>query len=206
MSKKLENITGVISLIVLVTLLYHLLCIPGGIILPGLILGIIVIALIVVAALGIVWFTKLFWKKMPGRTAFYIITAVAFIFFHYQIYSPTLKIVVPHNYTGQVTLVLSNVSENILTLDTNGIGYLSEETFNRLWSKPSVVDECGNDITDQCVGFNRSSFYALRYSTSSESDKEIISLSFKIIPTDTVGTKQNNYRSIYYNIDTEKLK
>jgi hypothetical protein len=75
-------------------------------------------------------------------------------FFAEEVVSPTLKIIVPENYTGQVSLIKSNVTENILTVDSNGIGYLNKWTFNKLYSKPIVVGENGKDLTKQCVGFN----------------------------------------------------
>ncbi len=104
---------------------------------------------------------------------------MAFAVFYYQLYSPTLKIVVPENYSGQVSLIKSNVTENILTVDSNGIGYLNEWTFNKLYSKPIVVDANGKDLTKQCVGFNPSTFFGLGTSTSTEKNKEIKSLSLK---------------------------
>jgi len=58
-----------------------------------------------------------------------------------------LKIIVPESYTGQVILIKSNVKNNILTVDTNGIGYLNEWTFNKLIIKPIVVDEKGKNLS-----------------------------------------------------------
>lgn len=159
MNRNLKIGTGLISLGLLVTLISKVTEVPGGVILSGLFLGGMVIALILIGGLILTWLTKLISKRLPFWTAYFTITAIAFAIFHYQLYSPTLKIVVPENYTGQVSLIKSNVTENILTVDSNGIGYLNERTFNKLYSKPIVVDENGRDLTKQCVGFNPSTFF-----------------------------------------------
>ncbi|WP_231367626.1 hypothetical protein [Gillisia sp. JM1] len=158
-----------------------------------------VIFLILIGGLILTWFTKLILKRLPFWTIYFTITAISFAIFHYQLYSPTLKIVVPENYIGQISLVKSNVTENILTVDSNGIGYLNEWTFNKLYSKPIVFDKSGKDLTEQCVGFNPSTFFGLGTSASSEKRKEIKSLSFEIVPIDKIGEKQ------YYSSNLNKL-
>lgn len=199
MNSKLKIATGLISLGILVTLIYKLTNVPDGMFLSGLFLGGMVIGLILVGGLILAWLTKLISKQLSFWTIYFTIIAIAFLAFHYQIYSPTLKIVVPVNYTGQISLIKSNVTENILTLDTNGIGYLNEWTFNKLHSKPIVVDKNGKDLSQQCVGFNPSTFFGLGTSASSEENGEIKSLSFEIVPIDKIGEKQ------YYHIDLTKL-
>ncbi len=47
----------------------------------------------------------------------------------------------PENYIGQVSFISSNMPENMLAPDSNGIGYMNERTFNRLRSMPIVHDE-----------------------------------------------------------------
>jgi len=103
-------------------------------------------------------------------------------------------------------LIKSSVPNNILTLDTNGIGYLNEWTFNHLYSKPVVVDENGRDITEQCVGFNPSTFFGLRTSTTSENKKEIKSLTFEIVPKDKIGEKQYYHTSLSELVDKAKME
>jgi len=58
-------------------------------------------------------------------TILFITTTISFLAFHYQLYSPTLTIKVPNGYKGKINLVLSNVKDNLLTVDSNGIGYLT---------------------------------------------------------------------------------
>lgn len=206
MNSKLKVATGLISLGLLATLIYKLTEIPGGMILSGLFLGGMVIALILVGGFILTLLTKLISKRLPFWTVYFTIIAIAFAVFHYQLYSPTLKIVVPENYIGEIYLVKSNVSKNILTIDSNGIGYLNEWTFNKLYSKPIVVDENGKDLTEQCVGFNSSTFFGLGTSASSEKNREIKSLSFEIVPTDKIREKQYYHTDLTKLVDKEKIE
>lgn len=89
----------------------------------------------------------------------------------------------PKGYTGPVNLVLSNVRKNILTLDSNGIGYINSWTFNKTYSPPKVFEMDGKQINNKCVGFNSSGFWSYsRFCCVNE--KVIISISFKIMRSD----------------------
>jgi hypothetical protein len=206
MNRKLKITTGLIALGLLATLIYKLTDVQGGIILSGLFLGGMLIVLILIGGLILTWLTKMISKRLPFWTTYFIITAIAFSVFHYKLYSPTLKIVVPENYTGQVSLIKSNVKENILTVDSNGIGYLNEWTFNKLYSKPIIVDKNGKDFREQCVGFNPSTFFGLSTSSSSENNMEIKSLSFEIVPKEKIGEKQYYHTDLTKLVDKEKIK
>ena len=206
MNRNLKISTGLISLGLLATLIYKLTAVPGGMILSGLFLGGMIVALILIGGLILTWFTKLIAKKLPFWTVYFTFTAIAFAVFHYQLYSPTLIIVVPPNYTGQVSLIKSNVTENILTLDSNGIGYLDEWTFNQTYSKPIVMDVNGKNLEEQLVGFNNSSFFAIGTSTTSENQSDIKSKSFEIVPEDKEGIKQYYHTNLSKLVDKEKIK
>lgn len=119
--------------------------------------------------------------------------------------SPKLTIVVPKGYEGRVTLVLSSVDKNILTVDSNGIGYITKRTFDKVYTKPKVYETDGTDISDQCVGFNPSTFWAkgkfspITANNSADREREIEFLSFEIVPKDKKGEKQ------YYSPDLTNL-
>jgi hypothetical protein len=206
MSQKLKIAIGLISLGLLTTLIYKLTSVPGGMFLSGLFLGGMWIALILVGGLLVAWLTKLVLKKLSFWAVYFILTTIAFGFFHYQIYSPTIKIIVPKNYIGEVNLIKSNVTDNLLTLDTKGIGYLNEWTFKKLYSKPIVVDENGKDLTEQCVGFNPSTFFASGTSSTSENQKQIKSLSFEIVPKDKIGEIQYYHTNLPEFVDKKKIE
>ena len=206
MNRNLKIATGLISLGLLATLIYKLTEVPGGLVLSGLFFGGMVIALILIGGLILTWLSKFIAKKLPFWIIYFTITAIAFAVFHYQLYSPTLKIVVPENYTGQVNLIKSNLAENVLTVDSNGIGYLTEWTFNHTHSKPIVVDVNGKNLEKQMVGFNKSSFFGLGTSTTSENQIEIKSKSFEIVPEDKAGEKQHYHTNLSKLVDKEKIK
>ena len=130
--------------------------------------------------------------------------SVGFLAYHYQLYSPKLKIIVPDGYTGVVNLVLSKVDKNILTLDSNAIGYITKWTFKKTYSRPDVFTLSGKKINNQCVGFNPTTFWASSKYCCVDG-KEIKSLSFEIVPLDKQGQKQYYSKGLAGLVDTSKL-
>jgi hypothetical protein len=124
--RKLKILFGLLSVVLLITLLFKLTTVPGGMILSGLFLGGMYIFGIIIVCLILSVLLKLIFKKTSYLTLMLVTTSISFLAFHYQLYSPTLTIIVPNNYKGEINLVLSNVDDNILTVDSNGIGYLNK--------------------------------------------------------------------------------
>jgi hypothetical protein len=203
--RTLKYIFGLISSLLLIGLLYKIIKLPGGLILPGyfmggmLLIGVLIVCLIITAII------KLFFKRNSFLTLFSIVMTAAFLVSHYYLYSPTLKVVVPKGYTGPVTLVLSNVDGNILTVDSNGIGYINKWTFEKTYSPPLVVDIEGKSLNGQCVGFNPSTFWAKGYSTSTDHPDRVHYLSFEIVPEHKAGQKQYYSKEVTRLVDTTKL-
>lgn len=191
---KLKIVFGLLSVGLLTTLLFKLTYVPGGMILSGLFLGAMLIVGIIIGCLILTGVLKLILKKTSFLTIFSITTTISFLVFHYQLYSPTLTIIVPNGYKGEINLVLSNADENMLTVDSNGIGYLTEWTFNKTYSRPIVKQLDGKDLDNNLVGFNPSSFFG----TSIGGGNSIKSLSFEIVPDNLFGQKQ------YYSSDWTK--
>lgn len=196
--RKLKIIFGLLSVGLLTTLLFKLTTVPGGMILSGLFLGGMCIVGIIIVCLILSGLLKLLFKKTSYLTLMFITTSISFLAFHYQLYSPTLTIIVPNDYKGKINLVLSNVDENILTVDSNGIGYLNKWTFNKTYARPNVVQLDGKNLDKNLVGFNSSSFFGTGKSCCIDSN-EIGSLSFEIVPDDKIGQKQ------YYSKDLTNL-
>src|SRR5690606_14068814 len=157
--RKLKIIFGILSVVLLTTLLIKLTNVPGGMILSGLFLGGMMIVGIIIGCLILSGLLKLIFKKTSFLTILSITTTFSFLAFHYQLYSPTLKIIVPNGYKGEINLILSNVKDNILTVDSNGIGYLNEWTFNKTYSRPIVEQLDGKNLDKNLVGFNPSTFF-----------------------------------------------
>ncbi|MBF0694632.1 MAG: hypothetical protein IR153_06205 [Flavobacterium sp.] len=182
--RKLKIIFGLLSVGLLTTLLFKLTTVPGGMILSGLFLGGMCIVGIIIVCLILSGLLKLIFKKTSYLTLMFITTSISFLAFHYQLYSPTLTIIVPNDYKGEINLVLSNVDDNILTVDSNGIGYLNKWTFNKTYTKPNVVQVDGKNLEKNLVGFNPSTFFG----RSVGGGMQI--LRFEIVPDDKIRQKQ----------------
>lgn len=162
MTRRTANIlTGILSVGLLTTLVIRLTNVPGGMFLSGLALGTMWIIVIVLACLIFTAILKRIFKTQSFLTILFLTTTIGFTYFHYKLYSPTLTIVVPTNYSGEVDLVLANVSDNILTLDTNGIGYIDQWTFDKTYTRPIVIDQDGNNLDSLLIGFNPTSFWSV---------------------------------------------
>ena len=202
--RNLKIIFGLISSILFIGLIYKLTDIPGGMILPGYILGGMTLIGVIIVSLIITAIAKRIFKSFSFLTLFAITTTFAFIGFHYYLFSPTLKIIVPNGYVGTINLVLSNVDNNILTVDSNGIGYLNKWTFEKTYSKPIIQQINGQNLDSNCVGFNPSTFWA--YSKfCCVNGKPIKSLSFELERKNTVGQNQFRAKGFSQYVDTTKL-
>lgn len=177
--RKLKITFGLLSAGLLTTLVFRLTNVPGGMFLSGLALGIMWIIIIVLACLILTAILNRLFKTKSFLTILFLTTTIAFTYFHYKLYSPTLTIVVPTNYSGEVDLVLANVTDNILTLDTNGIGYIDQWTFDKTYTRPIVIDQDGNNLDSLLVGFNPTSFWS-KGKSCCINNQEIYTKGFKI--------------------------
>jgi hypothetical protein len=177
--RKLKIIFGLLSVGLLTTLLIKLTNVPGEIILSGLFLGVMMILGIIIGCSIVSGILRLIFKQTSFLIILFITTTISFLAFHYQLYSPTLTIVVPNGYRGEIHLVLSNVDKNILTVDSNGIGYLNEWTFDKTYSRPIVKQADGKSLDEYLIGFNPSTFFG-KGKSCCVGKREIQSLSFKI--------------------------
>ena len=181
MTRRTANIlTGILSVGLLTTLLVRLTNVPGGMFLSGLALGTMWVIIIVLVCLILTAILRRIFKKQTFLTILFLTTTIGFSYFHYKLYSPTLTIVVPTNYSGEVYLVLANVTDNILILDTNGIGYIDQWTFDKTYTRPIVIDQDGNNLDSLLVGFNPTSFWSVGKSCCID-NQEVHTKGFKII-------------------------
>lgn len=200
----LKLIIGLTGLILLVILIVQLIKIPTFMLPSVYLTGMFVIALLV-GSLIIAGIIKLIFKKSSFVIILCFIVSIVSIFSIYKLFSPTLTIIVPKGYTGQVSLVLSNVDKDILKVDSNGIGYITKRTFDKVYTKPIVLETDGMDISNQTVGFNPSTFWSKgRFSSaipegSNVAIDEINFICFEVVPKDKERQKQ------YYNINLLEL-
>lgn len=202
--RKLKIIFGILSAGLFASLLLKLTDVPGGMILSGFFLGGMMIIGIILGCLIFVGFLKLIFKKTSFLAILFISTTISFLAFHYQLYSPTLKVIVPIGYKGEVHLVLSNVEDNLLTIDSNGIGYLTKWTFNKTYTKPIVKQIDGKNLEKNLVGFNPSTFFGQGKSCCIDG-QQVESLSFEIVSDDKLGQKQYNSKNFIDFIDKKLI-
>gem|GEM_PF-653621 len=195
---RLNIIFGSVATVLLITLLDKLKSIPGGLILSGLFLGSMILAAIVISCLLLTPAVRILLRNYSFLTVFCILVSVSFLAFHYHLYSPTLTIIVPNGYTGEVSLVLSKTKDNILTVDSNGIGYFNRWTFSKVYTKPIVRQADGRNLEKNLVGFNASAFFGTGKSCCIDG-LFIESINFEIVPDDKIGRKQ------YYSKDLTTL-
>ncbi|MEJ2880619.1 hypothetical protein [Pedobacter sp. GR22-6] len=200
---KLKILFGTASVLLLCTLIIKLNYVPGGMILSGLFIGGMLLVGILIGCVVLASILKLIFKFTSFLTLFTITTSVSLLIFHYQLYSPTLKIIVPDNYAGEINLVRSNIEENILVVDSNGIGYLNEWTFKKTYTKPIVERVNGKRIDAELVGYNSSAFWA-RVKSCCLHGRNIESMSFKILPENSLVAEDYGVKSLTELVD-EKL-
>jgi hypothetical protein len=152
--------------------------VPGGMFFSGLFFGVFILFGIIIGCIIVTAIINVLLKKVNQLKIFYTLLTISFLYFHYFLYSPTLKITVPKGFSGYVYLKKSYVNKNQLILDSTGIGEITEWTFNKAYSKPIVVDTDGNNLDAYCVGYSNTSFYGKSVSTSSLGSGE--ALSFQI--------------------------
>jgi len=202
--RNLKIIFGLLSTFFFIGLIYKLTKIPGGMILSGFFLGSMILIGVLIVSVIIAVIAKLIFRSFSFVTFFAITTTIAFTGFHYYLYSPTLKIIVPNGYTGTINLVLSNVDKNVLTVDSNGIGYLNKWTFEKTYSKPIVQQINGQNLDSNCVGFNPSTFWGYSKFCCVEG-KTIKSISFEIERKNDSGQSHFHAKGFSQYVDTKKI-
>ncbi|KIC95943.1 hypothetical protein [Flavihumibacter solisilvae] len=168
--------------VLLVGLIYQFSKLPGGMILPGYYFGLVLLVTVIISCFILAAVLKIFIKSVPYRIVFLHTSLVGLIWLHYFVYSPQLHIQVPTNYRGEVMLILRDSSHNNLHIDNNGIGYITRWTFNKTYLKPVVTDKEGVDISNRCIPFNNSSFWAIGRGPDPSGRGSMRYLSFKIDP------------------------
>ncbi|MES2678846.1 MAG: hypothetical protein V4635_03135 [Bacteroidota bacterium] len=199
--KKLNLITGLLFVILLTTLVFKLRTTPGGMILSGFFIGSMLAVGLLMIAFILTTFLRTITDRYSFLTFFFGISSIFILGYHYYLYSPILQITVPKNYEGSVNLVLSNSDYDVLTTDTNGIGYISESTYNKVYSRPQVFDSEGNRIDELCIPYNQATFWGRGRSTSTKSKLIIRTISFDITPKEKQYKRQIYSNDLFDNVD-----
>ncbi|MDW5290556.1 hypothetical protein [Formosa sp. PL04] len=155
-----------------------------------------ILSIILFGSLIIGLIIKAIFKHYSFKTLLLSLFTICSVIGIFYLHKPTYDIIVPENYIGEVNLILSNVKENRLILDENGIGYINKVTFNKTFN-PKIIQN-GIEINERTVGFNPSTFWAIS-KTTTKNGKEIKALTFEIVPKDKIGEKQ------YYHTELSKF-
>lgn len=171
------------------------------------------VVILVTLFIGSAAIAKLFseiFDNLKFTITFAVILSLASIIVSYKVYTPKLTITVPKGFTGRITLIRSNLSKNVLNVDSNGIGYLRNETFKSFDMNPVVREVDGTDISNRTVGFFPREFWAdtvLRDNPASD-DQTLLKVSyvhFEVVPVGQKGKRKNYGRDLSGLIDTAKL-
>lgn len=185
----LSNLIAISALVASIVLGYEIYRLPTMILSSVFLVIFGGIALYITCSL-IAGLINLFLKESFTATFFialFTLSVYGILTFH----KPTYEIHIPKDYYGEVHLVLSNLDNNVLNIDTNGIGYLNEKTFNKGFH-PKILEN-GIDISNRTVGFSNSSFWAIRSAGSYKS------LTFNIKPKSPMPDKFNPQISNFIN-------
>lgn len=189
---------------ILILLLVQFKQLPGGMILPGWFLGIIALIGILIADVFFAWVIKYFFKSVSLFRVFTIISIASLLAFSYKLYSPVLIITAPVGFRGEVNLVLANIKENRLVLDSNGIGYLNKWTFNKTYLRPQVIQSDRKNLDSILTGFNPSTFFSKR-KTCCIRKKQFYSLSFHIGTPPQTSLPAQSSKNLIGMVDTAIL-
>jgi len=171
-----KRIAPVLSAFLLLYFLYQLKDMPGGFFFSGIFVSVIVLVIVIGLILFLSFILSLIFRKTKLISVVFLTSVPIFITACYKLYSPTLKIIVPKGYSGEINLVLSKLSKNELTVDANGIGYITQWTFDKTYTRPEVYDTEGKNLDNRLIGYDKNKFWGQSFGGGNT----IKSLSFEI--------------------------
>lgn len=101
-------------------------------------------------------------KKYTFQKLFVVVNSIIIIGLHIYIYLPPLEIIIPDNYNGEVSLIVHPENEENLTVNQDGIGYITQSIFNgtRGDKKPNVFFQNGEQVDpNRIIGYDSLFFY-----------------------------------------------
>lgn len=209
-ANRYKIIAGLAALVSLAALTIQLIKVPTFMVSSVYLTAMFIVALLAGSLIlgGII---KAVFRKTSFLVVLCSIVSIASMFFVFKYYSPTITIVVPKGYTGRISLILSNVDKDILNVDSNGIGYITKQTFDKVYTEPKVYESDGTNINEQCVGYNPSTFwgggeFSTIATSNVKSSQKIQFKSFEVVPKDKQGQKQYYYTNLVELVDCSNYK
>lgn len=198
--KKVKKTLVIISLLLLMIFIHQLTQLPGGFFFSSLFYSIIITIFITICITLFTFLSKYLFKKQEVLIRLSFISIIVLSITIYKLYSPTLKIIVPKNYSGEVNLILSNLDHNELYIDEDGIGYITKWTFEKTYTKPNVYDTEENDLSVFLLSYDNNKFWG----KSIGSGNTIKSLNFEIAK-DTLQKSRTHISNWLENVDLKKV-
>lgn len=154
-------------------------------------------------------FSEIFYN-LKFTLTFAVILSLASIILSYKVYTPKLTITVPKGFTGRITLIRSNLSKNVLNVDSNGIGYIRNRNFKRFDMNPVVLEVDGTDISSRTVGYIPSEFWVdtVIRAHPELNDQRMLKVSyvhFEVVPIGQEGRRHDYGIDLTGLVDTAKL-
>ncbi|MDR6923565.1 MULTISPECIES: hypothetical protein [Chryseobacterium] len=171
-----KRISPVLSAFLLLYFLYQLKDMPGGGLFSGIFVSVVILVMVIGLILFLSFILSLIFRKTKFISIVFLTSIPVLIVSCYKLYSPTLKIIVPKGYSGEINLVLSKLSKNELTVDSNGIGYITQWTFDKTYTRPEVYDTEGKNLDNRLISYDKNKFWGQSFGGGNT----IKSLSFEI--------------------------
>lgn len=198
--KTIQKILVIISILLLLIYIYQLTQLTGGFFFSSIFYAIIISIFISFCIIVFTYLSKFIFKKSNFLIRLSCVSIIILLITIYKLYSPTLKIIVPKNYSGEINLTLSNLDHNELNIDKNGIGYITKWTFEKTYTKPKVYDTEGNDLNYLLLSYDNNKFWSKSIGTGNT----IKSLSFEIAK-DSLQKERTYISNWLENVDMNKV-
>ncbi|MCC9044055.1 hypothetical protein LNQ81_15370 [Myroides sp. M-43] len=198
--RNVKKILVTLSILLLLIYIYQLTQLTGGFFFSSFFYVIIISIFITFCITLFTYISKFIFKKQNFLIRLLFVAIIILSITIYKLYSPTLKIIVPKNYSGEVNLTLSNLDHDELNIDENGIGYITKWTFEKTYTKPKVYDTDGNNLSYLLLSYDNNKFWGKSIGTGNT----IRSLNFEIAKDSQ--QKERTYISRWLeNVDLNKV-
>ena len=198
--KNVQKILVISTILLILIYIDQLTELTGGFFFSSTFYAIIITIFITICITVFTYLSKFIFKNSNYIIRLTSVSIIILTITIYKLYSPTLKIIVPKNYSGEVNLVLSSLEHNELNIDKNGLGYITKWTFEKTYTRPKVYDSEGNNLNHLLLSYDNNKFWGKSIGTGNT----IKSLSFEIAK-DTLQKERTHISNWLENVDMNKV-
>ena len=198
--KNAQKVLVISSILLILIYIYQLTELTGGFFFSSTFYAIIISIFITICITVFTYLSKFIFKNFNFIIRLTSVSIIILLITIYKLYSPTLEIIVPKNYSGEVNLTLSNLDHNELNIDENGIGYITKWTFEKTYTRPNVYDSEGNNLNHLLLSYDNNKFWGKSIGTGNT----IKSLNFEIAK-DSLQKERTYISNWLENVDLTKV-